>query len=232
MHDVDSPAVRLRVLQMGRRLAFPVPDALLALIFAAAALADFLTPEQMRHYPHRLLEVRDELAFSLFIEGGFLLSQATLVDIATRLRKRPPIWVVALIAVAVLLFSSNAWDTLRTAWQRGALFFFPLLLSLGERAMILWRMPGRSRVEKIAERALIGNRITTGIALLALMVAAMFLSMRFPVVEGTWVMLMAGALYFGIAAFDEWRVRGRRFAEKPRVLFGFDPIHINYLEPV
>ena len=52
------------------------------------------------------------------------------------------------------------------------------------------------------------------------------------VVTGAWPYLAAGALYFWIAAYDSVRIRGARFAAKPTVLFGFDPIHIEYLQPV
>jgi hypothetical protein len=41
----------------------------------------------------------------------------------------------------------------------------------------------------------------------------------------------AGAVYFAIAAFDDWRVRGRRFAENPRVLFGCEVLRIRELDP-
>ena len=47
---------------------------------------------------------------------------------------------------------------------------------------------------------------------------------------GPWPALAAGAIYFAVAAFDDWRVRGRKFAERPRVLFRFDPMHIDHLE--
>jgi hypothetical protein len=132
----------------------------------------------------------------------------------------------------------NVLDVLKMAWQRGSLVFVPLLVSLAERGTVLWTMPTRSRVEKIAARALIANRITTGLALFALITLTMVASFMTVLADysellsGAWVLLGAGAVYFAVAAFDDWRVRGQRFAEKPRVLFGFDPMHIDYLEPV
>jgi hypothetical protein len=222
--------------QWGRRGLLPVPDALLAAIFALAAGVDFLPPERLAILPPAVVEGRETLLFGLLVEGGFLLMQGTLVDIATRLRKRPPWWAVVLIFGAVLLFSDYARLVLRMAWDLGLVVFVPLLLSLGERAMVLWRMPGRPLVEKIAARALIGNRITTGLGLFGLVTALMVSGVAFPNLydrlSGRWVSLTAGAVYFAIAALDDWRVRGRRFAEKPSVLFRFDPIGIDYLEPV
>lgn len=218
--SADPQLLRARVLMRARRFAMPVPDALLAVIFAGAAFMQLDTPQ---------------LFFVLLAEGGFLLMQGTLVDIATRLKKRPPLWLIPIIVAAVALFSGQSLDLLRYAWQLGAAVFIPLLISLVERGAMLWTMPNRSRIEKIAARALIANRITTGIALFGLvtltMLATVALGRDFNSL-GPLPMLAAGAIYFAVAAFDEWRVRGSRFAERPRVLFGFDPIHIEYLEPV
>jgi len=50
--------------------------------------------------------------------------------------------------------------------------------------------------------------------------------------NGNFPPLVAGAIYFAVAAYDDWRVRGRRFAERPTVLFRFDPMNIEYLEPL
>jgi hypothetical protein len=197
----------------------------MALVYAAAAWFDAV--------PH---EIREELMFALIAEGGFLMAQGTLVDIATRLKKRPPIWAAALIVIAVMLFSEYTMDVIRIAWQRGSLVFVPLLISIAERGTVLWRMPGRPEIEKIAARALIANRITTGLALLGLVTAAMLIGVAFPqfydyTTAGAWPTMLA-AIYFAVAAFDDWRVRGPKFAARPRVLFGFDPIGIRYLEPV
>lgn len=221
----DTIAARTRLLQRSRRFAYPIPDALLAVVLAAAALN--LLPPGMR----------DELVFVLIVEGGFLLMQGTLVDIATRLKKRPPIWLIPIIVIGVAIFSEHAMAVLKLAWQRGSVVFLPLVISLAERGIMLWNMPNRSRIEKIAARALIANRITTGLALFGLMTITMLLGVVFTDrfdswTAGAWPPLAAGAIYFAVAAYDDWRVRGKKFAENPRVLFRWDPISINYLEPV
>ena len=205
----------------------------MAVIFVAAAALDFLPPQYVRP---GFVEARNDLFFLLLAEGGFLMAQGTLIDIATRLRKRPPIWAAALILIGVVIFSEHTWDVLRFAWQRGTLVFVPLLVSIAERGTVLWRMPGKPQIEKIAARALIANRITTGLVLLGLVTLTMVLGVAthwydFGLIGGA-AMMLAGAFYFAIAAYDDWRVRGAKFAAKPRVLFRFDPIGIDYLAPV
>lgn len=174
--------------------------------------------------------------FSLIVEGGFLFTQAALVDVATRLRKRPPLWAGIAIAVALVLVTGPAMGVLRDAWNHGMVVFLPLLLSLAQRATLLWTMPTRTRVEKLAARALVSNRITMALLSLAIVAASAITSIvapgRFAALEGPAAMFGAGALYFAVAAFDDWRVRRRRFAERPTVLLRFDPIHYDYLDPV
>jgi hypothetical protein len=232
----ETPPPRLRLLQFGQRYAFPIPDLLMAMLLAAAAVLDFLTPEQLARLPPALFSMREELGFALMVEGGFLMAQGTLVDIATRLRKRPPIWAVVLIAGAVFLFSEHTWAVLQMAWGRGSVVFVPLLFSLGERATVLWRMPGRPELERIAARALVANRIITGLVLLGLVTAEMIARVAFSgdygPSGGNWAPLLAGAIYYAVAAYDDWRVRGARFAERPSVLFRYDAIGIKYLPPV
>ena len=237
--QLQSAVTRSRLIQLGSRFAFPIPDALMAIILALAATVDFLTPEQLARWPAGFLDARMDLLFALMVEGGFLLTQGTLVDIATRLRKRPPIWLIILIVIGVVIFSgdSGTLDVLRMAWHRGGLVFIPLLLSLAERAAVLWTMPNRSRIEKMAARALISNRIITGLGLFGLMTIAMLIGVAAPSLYdwntlGNWPVFTAGALYFAIAAYDDIRVRGRKFAENPRVLFRYDALGVKYLEPV
>lgn len=218
------------------RFAFPVPDALVALVFALAALIDFLPAPVLATLPRAMVQGREDLVFVLIVEGGFLMMQGTLVDIATRLKKRPPVWAIFLIVGGVLLFGGgHAWDVLKLAWERGMVVFIPLLVSVIERGYLLWYMPVRTRIQKIAARALISNRIITGLGLLAAFVVMLIVSMS---TEGSggeagmWPVLAAGALYFGIAAYDDFRVRQKKFAESPRVLFRYDVLGIDYLDPV
>lgn len=219
-----------------RRFALPVPDALLALIYALAALVDFLPTETFTYIPHWIIGAREELFFALVVEGGFLLMQGTLVDIATRLKKRPPVWLIVPIVAGVVMFTGGgAWEVLQMAWGRGMVVFIPLLISLAERGYLLWHMPSRTPIQKIAARALISNRIITGIALCFVMLAAVILSTVLTgsfEPNGPWPYLAAGAVYFAIAAYDDLRVRRKKFADSPRVLFRYDVLGIKYLEPL
>jgi hypothetical protein len=232
--EEERLAGNARMVHAGQRFALPVPDALMAMILALAASLDFLSPSQLAYVPRAFLTSRNELMFGIFVEGGFLMMQGTLVDIATRLKKRPPIWAVVLIAGVVLLFSDYAKSVLSIAWERGILIFMPLLFSMIDRAAVLWYLPSRTRIGKIAARALIGNRMFTGLLLLgayaAVTISGLIFRDSYDRLNGPWVMLLAGAIYFAVAAFDEWRVRGRKFAEKPTVLFGFDMIHLDLVD--
>jgi hypothetical protein len=234
--ELASLLARGTMLQRGGRFAVPLPDAFMAFFLGLAAAIDFLPVWLLNTVPTAFLTSRQELVFILVVEGGFLMMQGTLVDIATRLKKRPPVWLIVIIVAAVAIFSEHSLAVVQMAWQSGWVVFLPLLISLAERGTMLWHMPSRSPVEKMAARALIGNRITTGLALFGLMtviMVAMTVSTGFEWSNlGDWPALAAGAIYFAIAAYDDWRVRGRKFAERPRVLFGFDPIGIEYLEPL
>ncbi|HEY0140445.1 MAG TPA: hypothetical protein VGF48_06085 [Thermoanaerobaculia bacterium] len=225
--------VRLKLVQHGGRFAYPLPDAILAVLFSLAALIDFLPSEALVHVPFGFVQRRVDLIYLLVVEGGFLMMQAALVDVATRLRKRPPVWVAVLIVAVIALFSAHSFELLAMAWQQGMMVFLPLLLSVAERGTVLWHMPTRTRIQKIAARALVSNRITAGLGLLGVFAVTVIVTMATDsIVFPNSLPFVCGALYYAIATYDDFRVKGRRFAEKPRVLFLFDPIHIEYLEPV
>ncbi|HET8796716.1 MAG TPA: hypothetical protein VFO89_03455 [Thermoanaerobaculia bacterium] len=234
MTEEPSAAIRLQVLAKGGRLGFPLPDALVALLYAVMAVIAFLPPERAARVPAWLAASGEGLMFGLIVEGGFLLMQGTLVDIATRLKKRPPLWAIPFIVGGVVLFSEGAGDVVRIAWQQGAAAFVPLVVSLAQRATLLWTAPGQSDLRRIAIRALAANRITTALVLGAILTAILIvqavLSDDTPrIVSHAAVPMITGAIYFGIAAIDDWRVRGRAFAGNPTVLFRFDPLDIRLL---
>ena len=214
------------------RAAHSLPDAILAALFALAAAAELL-PENV--LPHAIRESRNELYFAMYVEAGFLILQVALVDLATRLDKQLPADTIIAIVVGLTLFLGLPLEVLRAAWAMGIYVFASLLFSLVERGAILRRMPERPPIEKMAARALISNRIVIALTLLGSFFAAAVIVVALTPREWpdeSWPQLAAGAVYFAIAAFDDWRVRGRRFAENPRVLFGYEVLRLRELNPV
>ena len=175
----------------------------------------------------------DQLYFVVIFEGAFLMLQGTLVDIATRLKKRPPLWLVPLIGIAVLLFSPYGLEGVKQAWEMGSAVFIPIAISLYSRFMVMWHMPECSHLQKLAARAQISNRIATGLGALligcAVIVAGMITSRTF---FSHGIFFGLASLYFAIAAYDDRRVRRPAFAKNPTVLFGFDVIHFKHMDPL
>ena len=228
--------MRRRLLTRGLRVAMPLPDVVLALLLGAYAAQDFLSESLLAVLPGFAFPSHEDLGMVLFVEGGFLMGQATLVDIATRLRKRPPVWAIPLIVAVVFFLSSGAQGVFNAAMAGGAVVLIPLLLSLAERGTMLWHMPVASPLERMAARALISNRIIAvvflGGLLTALLVTGAFVTDVESALRSGWPIWAAGAIYFAVAAFDEWRVGGPRFAARPRVLFGIDALGISNTDRV
>lgn len=235
--DQEVPqSARVRLLHLGQRVGMPLPEAVLAVLFATAAVGCFLSPERLATLPPSMFRSQEELWMVLFIEGGFIMGQTTLIDIATRLRKRPPVWAIPLIVAVVFLLSPGVQGMMGGAWDAGAVVMVPLILTFVERATVLWHMPVASPVEKMGARAQISNRLITVLGLGGLLIGMLcvghYVPAAYTAIRSLWPGYIAGAIYFAIAAFDEWRVRGRRFAERPRVLFGFDALGIRNTDRV
>jgi len=228
----DSPIFKLW--PGAGRVTHSLPDLVLAALFAlAAAAAAGLLPQNA--ISHSILQSRNDLYFAMYVEAGFLILQLALVDTATRLNRQLPTGAVIAIVIALTFFLGLPLEVLRAAWSMGIYVFVSMLLSLIERGAILRRMPERPPIEKIAARALISNRIITALTFLGSFVAAIVIVVALTPYEWpdeSWPPLAAGAIYFAIAAFDDWRVRGRRFAENPRVLFGYEILRIRQLDPL
>lgn len=226
----DSPIFKLS--PSGARVTHSLPDLILASLFALAAAAELL-PENA--ISRTILENRNDLYFAMYVEAGFLILQVALVDMATRLNKQLPTNAIIGIVIALTCLLGLPLEVLRAAWSMGIYVFVSMLLSLIERGAILRRMPELPRIEKIAARALISNRIIVALTFLGSFFAAIIIVVALTPYEWpdeSWPQLTAGAIYFAIAAFDGWRVRGRRFAENPRVLFGYEVLSLRQLDPI
>jgi hypothetical protein len=77
---------------------------------------------------------------ALAAEGASLMFFCTLVDIASRVQRRPPWWLAILIVGGVLLLYPDLITVLKAAFEEGLWVFLPLAWSLGERIRELWTL--------------------------------------------------------------------------------------------
>jgi hypothetical protein len=199
---------------------------------AAVALAVALWPQGVG------ARLAESLYFVALVEVFFCMAQATLTDVATRLRKRPPLWAIVLVGGGLALLYPEVVTVTRAAFAQGWVVFLPFAWSLVERLRELWTMPGAPRLEKLRRRALVSGRMSLVIAVSGAALAAAAVTYWLDAAAGGFAMLgrTAGwwlAAAFAAAAFDVVRVHRSAFERRPRALFGrFDPLGVGDLSPL
>jgi hypothetical protein len=182
--------------------------------------------------------LRDSIGFVALVEVLFCMAQGTLTDIATRLKKPPPLWLGLLILGGLALFNPDVVSVVVGMFRQGWAIFLPFAWSLVERARELWTMPRASQLEKLRRRALTSGRISLvlvfGGAAVATLCVGYFLDHGrggAPLLERTAFWWLAAA--FSLTAYDVVRVHRPAFERHPRALFGrFDPLGVTDLAPV
>ena len=213
-------------------MSLPLADAALATVFALYAFVA-VRPQFYLSLPEPLRGLQDSMVQVVMLEAVFLLFAGTLVDLATRIPRRPPLILVVALAGCVPLFSDTVRAMLVQAWGEGLIVFIPLVVSLFDRVAVLWYMPGSSPLERMRARALTSDRMVMGIVTLALFAAAMIVSITLPDagdVMGGSAALAVIAIYFAVAAVNEIRVRRSSFRSNPRVLLHFDLLEVRRLD--
>jgi hypothetical protein len=128
-----------------------------------------------------------------------------LVEVATRRRQPPTLWVGLLIIAALLVYCPTVLMLAKWSWHGGVWMFLPFLWSMGERLRQLWTLPRASLLEKIRARALAFDRFQTGyvgyIAMFLFMFASFVVSddEHFPNLAANLAMPSFLALFFAIA---------------------------------
>lgn len=168
------------------------------------------------------------LVAALFVEAGAALVMSTVVDIASRLRRPPRWWTVALIALGILLMYPDEMKSILDAIPQGGWVALPVLATVGGRFADLWTLPGQSPLEKKRRRALIFGRMYT-VVVLAGIVTALLLVEAILVSATGWragedyliesLLPWFAVAFYGICAFDAVRVQGKSFADRPRNLW-------------
>lgn len=202
----------------------------LAMVLAALAVA--LMPERVP------TSVRESMEFVVLVEVLFCMAQATLTDIATRIKKPPPLWLGLLILGGLALFNPDVVSVVVGMFRQGWAIFLPFGWSLVERGRELWTMPRASQLEKLRRRALVSGRISLVLVFGGAAVATLCVSYLLdngrggaPLLERTAFWWLAAA--FSLTAYDVVRVHRPAFERHPRALFGrFDPLGVTDLAPV
>src|SRR6185295_2315102 len=148
-----------------------------------------------------------------------------LVEVASRRRQPPTLWVGLLTFAALLVFCPTVLMLAKWSWHGGVWVFLPFLWSMGERLRQLWTLPRASLLEKIRTRALAFDRYQTGFVGYIVMFLVLLVSLmvsddeHFPNLAAELAMPSFLALFFAIACIDEIRVHGEGFARSPRLLW-------------
>jgi hypothetical protein len=211
----------------------PCLGKLLPELSVVATLAWFLFGPE-----HLLKPSSDGLMFAAMADGATLMLSATLVDVASRLKRMLPWWLLLLIAVGILLMYPDTFAMLTMGWAMGFWIFLPFAWSLIERLRELWTLPSASPIEKIRRRTLTFDRLYTGLIIGGVCVAGMIInallnegSMELGLTERVlpWLMLA----FYSVAAFNAWRVHRPGFSKRPRSLWPWiDQDQATYLDPI
>lgn len=164
------------------------------------------------------------LEIAIMADVVMVMASASLVDVASRLRRAPPWWLGVLLAGAILLLVPGAGEMILMTWQEGMWIFLPFVWSLVERVRELWTLPSASRLEKIRRRTLTFDRVYTGLALGAMSVAGLVINDlvhdgNVAMSSYSWLMPLLVLLFYGAAAINAWRVHQPAFAKRPGSLW-------------
>lgn len=166
----------------------------------------------------------DALFIVATLEGAMLIASATLMDLASRL-KRPPVgWVAVVLVLGLLLMNPYIFALLYATWIEGGLWIFALFAwSIIERFSAMWTLPLAKPIEKIRRRTLTFDRLYVGLVLGLALVAVWLLNalqndgsaqIDFAELALPWLVL----IYFLIASINVWRVQQPQFTAQPRSL--------------
>lgn len=164
------------------------------------------------------------LEFAISADVAMSLMSATLVDVASRVRRVPPWWLGILIAGGILMLYPGAGAMILVAWQEGLWIFLPFAWSLVERLRELWTLPAATTLEKIRRRTLTFDRVYTALALGGISVAGLVVNHilhdgNVAMSSHAWFLPLLALVYYGVAAFNAWRVHQTAFAARPRSLW-------------
>lgn len=177
----------------------------------------------------------------MFAEVSSLMFNASLVDVATRLRRPPSIGWGLLIVLGLMVLNPISFSTITSSWSLGWMVFLPQGWSMAERFRRIWILPSVSKLNKIRTRTLTFDRLYLGVHIAMLSLVGGFLYWAVNDYRGTpvdgitfdivlpWVLLV----FFAANAWNTLRVYQDKFAKRPRsIMPWFDKGDATYLDPM
>lgn len=219
------------VVPMSQRVLAALPDLLLALLFALITIdpsIGYRFFDAWSRMGWRPLDANHPAIIAILaIEVLFLIPQLTLTDIATRIGKRPPWWLLPPITIGALVLAPGGLEAARVLLDNQSVLLLPALWSVFHRGRLLWDMPGKPAIERMRVRALSAGRANAGavvvIVLLGLSFAHSMTGFNPPWLPGQDTLAMAlAAAYFLACGSDAWRVGGPGFSRRQRPFLWFD----------
>lgn len=163
---------------------------------------------------------------ALFLEGATAMFLCTVVDVASRLSRRPPWWAALLLCAGLLAVYPDVLQLVAGALAEGWWVGLPVALTVGERLREVWTLPGQSVLEKQRRRALTFGRLYTLLVLAgAFMLPWLVESALAASVHGGEATRVPALLpwyavgFYALCAFDALRVHRPAFADAPSNLW-------------
>ncbi|WP_146151980.1 hypothetical protein [Ahniella affigens] len=218
-----------------RRIWNAVPDAVLAVLFLIITWSIWYQVPISGFWlgdGTQLLDMNHPMVLVILaIEAGFLLPQLTLTDVATRIRKRPPWWLIPPLAIGLIVLAPGGMEFVKVLLSNQPLLLVPALWSVFHRARQLWELPGTPALTRMRVRALVNGRANVGGVMIIVMLALSIANtsgwpFASTLTQSNVHMAVMAMLYFAATAFDSWRVGGAGFARSPKPLLKLDIIGV------
>jgi hypothetical protein len=177
----------------------------------------------------------------MFAEISSLMFNASLVDVATRLRRPPSIGWGLFIVLGLMLLNPISFSTIASSWSLGWMVFLPQGWSMVERFRRIWNLPRVGKLDKIRTRTLTFDRmyVAVFIGMLALVGGFLFWAVndyRGYSVDGVIfddVLPCTLLAFFAANAWNTLRVYQEKFARHPKsIMPWFDKGDATYLDPL
>ena len=163
------------------------------------------------------------LMLAVLADGATLMAFSSLIDVASRLQKPMKWWWALPLGAGILALNHEVIDMLGLAWSQGLAVFMPFMWTLLDRIRQLWTLPLASPMEKIRRRTMTFDRLYVGLFMMVALIVCVLAGVLtgFAAIEdffGSRALIVFGIGFYGIAAFNAWRVYQPAFSRQPRSL--------------